>query len=172
MAPVDAARVPVGATSTKYIPGKEDPKWNASWEPLFKFGAPRDIVTAFDIKEKIFVKVFNNLIECVVLEGANQYDLAMLAWLLLHTEGHLFVNVPTQMEPKRLLHITNVKADSKVMDTTSKMTSSITKYPCHFVLQAKFQTYNSIFNSPVIHRHGLARIYKEVRNKVLEAQAG
>ena len=155
-----------------YDPGKEDPSYKKKFEPLFKFGAPRDIITAFDIKEKIYVKVFKNLIECVVLEGSNQFDLAMLTWLLLHTEGHLFVNVPTPTEPKKLLHLHNVVRNDKVENVTSIITSSITLYPCHIVLQTKFQTYNSIFNSPVINKHGLARIYKQVRNSRLEDQSG
>ena len=89
--------------------------------------------------------IFTNLIEIIVMKGADEYDLAMAMWLVSHVEGHLFVNLPTKDDPKRLSFLTHVKKDSKIADLVSKIVGTLVKYPTHFVLQTKFTTENSVF---------------------------
>lgn len=142
----------------------------SKWQPMFKFGAPRDTITQFNINEHVYVKVFKSLIECVCLKGTIQDDLTLLAWLLLHCKGHLFVNLPTPTEPKKLFHIHNLQPTNKVQNVTVLLSSHVNKISTHFVLQCQFQTYNSIFNSEIINKHDLARIYHKLSTEMMELQ--
>lgn len=162
-------------TNEMHVPPAEDPDYKETWSPLFKFGAVPDIVTEFNIKEKIWFRVYRNLVEVVIVEEANQTQIAMAAWFLAHAEGHLLVNTPVPDDPKKLLHITNIELNSKISSIALAMTGAIMAYPCHFVHETKFHTANSIFGSAIINKYALRRLYDQLSLKLAETmqvQAG
>ena len=116
----------------------------------------------------MLIKVFTNLVEIIVMEGVDEYDLAMAMWLISHCQGHLFVNSPTQEDPKKLVHIANVTEKSRVSDLVRSMATNLVRYPSHFVLETTCSTQNSIFGSLLLNKHSVKRIYKAVKNDYLD----
>ena len=168
--PMPLDHIPVQAlTSYNYVQGDGEEKWVPPNSPLFRFGAPRDLIVGLvNVKDRVMFKVFSNLVEFVIMEGADEYDLAMAMWLISHCQGHLFVNSPTQEDPKKLVHIANVTEKSRVADLVRSIATNLVRYPSHFVLETTFDTQNSIFGSLLLNKHSVNRIYKAVKNDYLD----
>ena len=147
----------------------EDDRWKKPNLPMFRYGVPGDVVSdLINIKDKVLIKVFTNLVEIIVMEGVDEYDLAMAMWLISHCQGHLFVNSPTKEDPKKLIHIANVTEKSRVADLVRSIATNLVRYPSHFVLETTFDTQNSIFGSLLLNKHSVNRIYKAVKNDYLD----
>ena len=147
----------------------QDDRWKKPNLPMFRYGVPTDVVSELiNIKDKVLMKVFTNLVEIIVMEGVDEYDLAMAMWLISHCQGHLFVNSPTQEDPKKLVHIANVTEKSRVSDLVRAISTNLVRYPSHFVLETTFSTQNSIFGSLLLNKHSVNRIYKAVKNDYLD----
>jgi hypothetical protein len=132
---------------------------------LFRFGEPTAAVSSLIvIKDRIFAKIFTDLVEFIVEEGVASSDIRMMAWLLTHCAGnnHLFANTPTDSDPMKLLHIANVKQHGRVSDVTKAITKALARYPTHFVMQCQFQTTNTLLGSVFMNKESLERIYKNV----------
>ena len=157
-------------TTTQHIMRNGDKKWVPPNEPLFRFGAPRDLVQQMvNVKDRVLFKVFTNLVEIIVMKGADEYDLAMAMWLVSHMEGHLFANLPTKDDPKRLTLLTNVTKESRVSDLVSKIVGTLIKYPAHFVLQTKFSTRKSVLVRPELQNlEAINEIYEKVKTDYTE----
>ena len=103
------------------------------------------------------------------MEGADEYDLSMPMWLISHVEGHLFINLPTPNDPKKLQHLANITKTSRISDLVSTVVGHLLKYPAHLVLQAKFKLNDSIMNQPELqNREAMNMIYEQVKNDYLE----
>ena len=127
------------------------------------------MVGLVNVKDRVMFKVFSNLIELVVMEGADEYDLAMAMWLLSHVEGHLFINLPTPDDPKRLQHLANITPTSRISDLVSTIVGHLLKYPAHLVLQAKFKIDDSVMHQPELqNREAMNLIYEKVKADYLE----
>ena len=126
---------------------------------MFRFGVPSDVISdLINIKDKILMKVYRNLVEFIVMEGVDEYNLAMAMWLVSHCQGHLFVNSPVPNDLKKLVHIANVTEKSKVRDLVASVARHLVKYPTHFVLETTFDTANSLFDAqPPQHQPHLRR---------------
>ena len=147
----------------------QDDRWKKPNLPMFRYGVPSDVVSdLINIKDKVLMKVFTNLVEIIVMEGVDEYDLAMAMWLISHCQGHLFVNSPTQEDPKKLVHIANVTEKSRVADLVRSIATNLVRFPSHFVLETTFDTQNSIFGSLLLNKHSVNRIYKAVKNDYLD----
>ena len=105
----------------------------------------------------------------IVMEKADEYDLAMALWMLSHCEGHLMVNIPTPQEPKKLLHVANVSEKSRISELVRAVVGHLYSYPAHLVLETKFSTKGSIFDSPeVTNQQAIKQIYDKVKMDYLE----
>lgn len=175
--PVPPDAVPINVanvqplTTRQYVMHKgEREEWKPPNLPMFKFGAPSDLVTQMiNIKDRVLFKTFTNLVEMIVMEGADEYDLAMALWMLSHCEGHLMINIPTEKEPKKLLHVANVSEKSRISELVRSVVGHLYSYPAHLVLETKFSTKGSIFDSPEItNRTAIAKIYEKVKMDYLE----
>ena len=126
----------------------KDPK-KTPW-PLFRFGITKDCMFEFSILDKIYVRCFRNLVEAVIVEGVRSSDVAVLSFFINHVDARVYVNIPTDNEPKKLRHIANAYSKPTVQqlkELTRAMIASIVKYPTRVVVETKFQTVDSIFNS-------------------------
>ena len=165
IAPLDAVALqPFGGGDVIFDKGDRKP-WRAPNEPLFRFGAARDLVTQMvNVKDRVLFKVFKNLIEIIIMKNVDENDIAMALWLLTHVSGHLFVNLPSQDNPKKLVHIANITKQSRISDLVHTVVGQLVKFPTHLVLQAQFSTEGSIFtNKAVTNREALDKIYERVR---------
>ena len=148
--------------------GEED-KWRQPNLPLFRFGAPKDAMSQMvNIKDRVIFKVFTNLVEMIIMDKADEYDLAMAMWLLSHCEGNLYINIPQETDPRRLLHIATVKKDSRIRDLVHAVVGNVVHHPAHLVLETKFSTADSVLDGELINKHSLDRIYSAVKNDYLE----
>ena len=121
----------------------------------------------FKIHDKIFVRVFRNLVEAVILEGVSTEEIGLLAFLISHVDCNMFATMPTQDDPKRLVHIGMAAKDSsRIGQVAQNIQSSIRFYPSHIVLETRFHTSNSIFNSVCMNRRTLRRMMAHVRAKL------
>ena len=168
--PLDVASVKRGASHAHIYDGrKERPDYRPPNLPLFRFGAMKDAMTEMiNIKDRVIFKSFTNLVEIIVLEKADEYDIAMAMWLLSHCTGHLLMNTPTPTEPKKLIHIANVTKESRIRDLVHAVVGHTITHPAHFVLQSKFSLQGSIFDSPLMNKHTMARVYTAVKNDYIE----
>ena len=135
---------------------------------LFRFGEPTQAVSSLIvIKDRIFAKVFTNLVEFILEEGVVGSDIRMMAWLLTNCEGtnHLFVNTPTDAEPMKLMHIANVAYHGRVSDVTRAITKAMVKFPTHYVMECQFKATNTLLASTFMNPESLERIYKNVNMK-------
>ena len=147
----------------------KDTRFNKPNLPMFRYGVPSDVISdLINIKDKILMKVYRNLVEFIVLEGVDEYNIAMAMWLVSHCEGHLHVNAPLPTDPKNLVHIANVTEKTKVVDLVAAVARNLVRYPTHFVLETTFDTANSIFGSLLLNKHSVNRIYKAVKNDYLD----
>ena len=160
----------ISFVGTQYLDGGVDPRYRRPNEPLFRFGAAGDLVKQMvNIKDRVLFKVFRNLIEIIVMRGVDEYDLAMAFWLLTHVEGHLFVNLPTPDNPKKLVHIANVTQKSRISELVTTAVGQLVRYPTHFVLQTQFSTMKGIFtNKAISNREAMDKIYEKVKLDYLE----
>jgi len=148
---------------------QERPDYRPPNLPLFRFGAMKDAMTEMvNIKDRVIFKAFTNLVEIIVLEKADEYDIAMAMWLLSHATGHLLMNSPTPTEPKKLIHIANVTTTSRIRDLVHAIVGNTLSHPAHFVLQSKFNLEGSIFDSPMLNKHTINRVYTAVKNDYIE----
>ena len=147
----------------------QDTRYKKPTAPMFRFGVPSDVISdLINIKDKVLMKVYRNLVEFIVMEGVDEYNLAMAMWLVSHCQGHLFVNSPVPGDLKKLVHIANVTEKSKVRDLVASVARHLVKYPTHFVLETTFDTANSLFGSMMLNRHSINRIYAAVKNDYLD----
>ena len=108
--------------------------------PLFRYGAPHDIVSdVIEIGKKVWFKVFKNLVELIVLDGILPEQIAFACWMISHVDGPLLVNVPTQADPSALKHIAEIGPQSRIGDIVRLMTRNIVRYPTHFVVKSEFK---------------------------------
>ena len=134
--------------------------------PLFKYGSVYDILKEFDINRKIFVRIYKNLVEVVVLKGVKEPELKVVAWILNHLIGTFFVNTPTPQDTAALKHIKNVTKETKSVEILKCMMKYLDDrfYPIHFVLATKHnmlgQPINAMVNSMTI-----GRLYKAYHNE-------
>ena len=78
------------------------------------------------------------------------------------------INTPTPTDPKKLLHIANVTKESRIRDLVHAVVGNTLTHPAHFVLQSKFKLTGSIFDSPLLNRHTMNRVYTAVKNDYIE----
>ena len=143
------------------MPGKKNP-----W-PLFFYGVEADIMREIQNHEKLYVRVFRNLVEAVIMEGVSSEEIGLLAFLVSHVDCNLFATMPTQDDPKRLVHIGMAAKDqSKLADVAKTIQGSIRFYPAHIVLETRFHTKNSIFNSVVINRRTMNRMMSRIKQSL------
>ena len=161
---------PQALTSYRYLEGDGIEKWRAPKTPLFRFGAQKDLmVEMVNVKDRIMFKVFSNLIEVIIMEGADEYDLAMAMWMITHVPGHLFINLPTADDPKKLKHLANVTKNSRVSDLVTAVVGHLIKYPAHLVLQSQFAIDESLMNQPELQsREAMNLIYEKVKDDYLQ----
>ena len=168
--PINQGVLRSGDNSHYYVrmEGEQD-KWRQPNLPLFRFGAPKDAMSQIvNIKDRVLFKVFTNLVEIIIMEKADEYDLAMAMWLISHCTGNLYINIPQETDPKRLLHIATVKKESRIKDLVYAVVGNVVRHPAHLVLETKFSTANSILDGELINKHSLNRIYAAVKNDYLE----
>ena len=167
--PLDLASIKAGAHHGKVEMRKEREDYVAPNLPLFRFGALKDAMGEMtNIKDRVIFKVFSNLVEIIVMEKADEYDLAMAMWLLSHATGHLMINTPVPDNPKKLLHIANVTKETRIRDLVFAIVGNIITHPAHLVLQTKFNLEGSVLASPLMNKHTLARVYTAVKNDYIE----
>ena len=167
--PLNRGAIKSGANES-WVKNRQDPDpYRPPNLPLFRFGAMKDAMNEMtNIKDRVIFKVFSNLVEIIVMEKADEYDLAMAMWLLSHCTGHLLLNSPTPTDPKKLIHIANVTKESRIRDLVHAVVGNILTHPAHFVLQSKFNLEGSIFDSPMLNKHTMARVYTAVKNDYIE----
>ena len=167
--PLNRGAIKSGANES-WVKNRQDPDpYRPPNLPLFRFGAMKDAMNEMtNIKDRVIFKVFSNLVEIIVMEKADEYDLAMAMWLLSHCTGHLMLNTPTTDQPKKLIHIANVTKESRIRDLVFSIVGNITRYPAHFVLQTKYSMDGSVLASPLMNKHTLARVYTAVKNDYIE----
>ena len=121
----------------------------------------------FQIHDKIYVRVFRNLVEAVITEGVSSEEIGLLAFLVSHVDCNMFATMPTADDPKRLVHIGMASKDkTKIGDVAKTIQGSIRFYPSHIVLETRFHTKNSVFNSTVINRRTMRRMLASIREKI------
>ena len=114
----------------------------------------------------IFVRIYKNLVEVVVLKGVKEAELKVVAWILNHLIGTFFVNTPTPSDTSALKHIKNVTKETKSMEILKCIQRYLDDrfYPIHFVLATKHnmmgQPVNAMTNSMTI-----GRLYKVYYNE-------
>ena len=117
-----------------------------------------------NIKDRVLFKVFTNLVEVILMKGVDEYDLAMAFWFLSHLEGHLFINLPSPDNPKKLVHLANVTKTSRISDLVHVVVGHLVRYPTHLVFQSKFSTKGGVLtNDSVTNRAAIDKIYEQVR---------
>jgi hypothetical protein len=135
--------------------------------PLFFYGVEPDIMREFTIHHKIFVRVFRNLVECVIMEGVSSEEIGLLAFLTSHVDCNMYSTMPTQDDPKRLVHIGMSSSKTKDLARVAQtIQGGIRVYPAHIVLETKFHTKNSVFNSAAINRHSLRRMLLKIKRSL------
>ena len=138
--------------------------------PLFRFGTFKDCLNEFELKEKIYVRVFRNLLEAVILEGATSDLVATLAFLICHTESNLYVNSPKIDDAKHLVHIGMVSKDKrKISDVAKMITSNIQRYPTHIVVETRFHLDNSYLNSKHMNKLSLEKVMDNISETMANA---
>jgi hypothetical protein len=113
--------------------------------PLFKYAYSGDILRDFDLNKFIYVRVCKNLIEAILLNGVREWEIKVLAYMLNHVVGQMFVNIPTNEDNAKLHHIFNVTKGSETKDIYNAISKNVDpqSYPMHFVLYAKWNVEGS-----------------------------
>ena len=154
--------------SQQFMGVRPKSKKKAPW-PLFRYGVERDCMHEFELKEKIYVRVFRNLVECVVMEGVTSDLVGTLAFLLCHVEANIYVNQPKPDDIKHLVHIGMIsKEKRKISDVAKLIATNVHQYPAHFVVETRFHTKNSYLNSHFINKHTLGRIMDKIKSLAIE----
>jgi hypothetical protein len=139
--------------------------------PLFRYGAPHDIVSdVIEIGKKVWFKVFRNLVELIVLDGVLPEQIAFACWMIHHVDGPLLVNLPTQADPSALKHIMDIDGKTRIRDIVQRMTRSLIRYPTHFVVKSVFRLgKDNIIAGNTIREH-LDEYYQKVTMDYLEGK--
>jgi len=131
----------------------------AKW-PLFYFGVRT--IRQFQLRNKIYCRIFPNLVEVVVLRGVTTEDILVLAFLLCHSESNLFV---ASNKDRKLTHIGRVTREQREVKNVSRtIQSAIREFPCHLVVEVKYSTINSLVGSPMMNKTTINRLYTVVND--------
>ena len=116
------------------------------------------------IKNKIYARVFLDLVEFIIEEGVESTHVRMMAWLLTNCGGknNLFVNLPSDSDPMRLKHIANVEYKGRLSSITKAITKALVKYPTHYVMQCQFKTTNTLLGSIFMNPASIDRMYNNI----------
>ena len=158
----------VGDTTVIVEHKDEDRKYVKPINLFFRFGAPEDqMSTLINIRDRVFVKVFTNLVEVIVQDDTiTQSDFNFMAWMLSHAPGNLFVNTPLPDNPKKLVHIFNVKKHGSIKEIARALQQVLVRFPTHYVLQSEFYVGDTIFGTALMNKHSLKRLYQQVSLKL------
>jgi len=168
-----AAMVPfgVGANGYDFSQFKDPYPVEKTPSKLFRFGAPSQAVSSLIIiKDKIFARVFIDLVEFIVEEGVQAGDIRMMAWLLTNCGGknNLFVNIPTPADPMKLRHIANVEYKGRLANITKSISKALYQYPTHYVMQCQFKTTNTLLGSFFMNPESIKRMYNNVNLRLAD----
>ena len=133
---------------------------------LFKYAHEVDCISEYDIEKTIFVRVCTSIIEVVVTSHVREWHLNVAGYFLNHCVGELLVNNPTEKDTSALRHILNIINDTKSKDVSQAMKKNIdeSRYPIHFVLNAKFNVKYSSLAHKVASKHTIRRIVDAMRD--------
>ena len=138
---------------------------------MFRYGAPHDIVSdVIEIGKKVWLKVFRNLVEVILLDGVLPEQIAFACWMVHHVDGPLLVNLPTQSDPGALKHVMDINEKTRIGDIVRLMTRNIVRYPTHFVIKSHFKLgKDNIIAGATIREH-LDEFYQKVSMDYLEGK--
>ena len=117
-----------------------DPRWRPPHLPMFRYGAPQDIVSdVIEVGQKVWIKVFQNLVEMICLQGVTEDQIAFGCWLIHHVDGPLLVNLPTHKDPDALKHLMDVSDKTRIRQMTQMIMRQLVRYPTHFVIKSDYR---------------------------------
>ena len=136
----------------------DDPK--ISHDPLFKYSYHGDILRDFALNGFIYVRITKSLIECVFLQGVNEFEINTLSYILGHIVGQFFVNMPTQTDNTKLIHIGDVLNETHQREIAKMITKNLNRqqFPMHFVLYSKWNISSSNLMHKVASNHTIRRL--------------
>ena len=160
---VQHVAIPIGMTiqdcPTNFVEQNVMKEVGMEWGgPLFKYAYVGDLIRDFDIKQHIWIRVTKSLIEAVVLQGAKDFEIRCLAFMLNHVEGHFLVNTPVPEDGYKLKQIMKVTKETRDSDVSKAIFRELYEYPTHLVLYSDFNVANSSIMPLIASRKTAIRI--------------